>query len=289
MKEFLREEFQQFQHKGLHLDRKRKENSENSLLLLFSFCWFFVLADNDYFLLLLLLMLWCWSTALHCFDVDILMLINRVALFWCWSTVVHCFYVDCWSTGLHCFDVVPARLVGGCCWTTLAACAPFFSETVATSPPPRSHPPSALLRPKKTTQCTQAKKEQKCCEVAPLRQLIKKLNHACINNQIRSKQKLRFYIICKSEEDYRLVLQCDNVMSSHSRSPWKSFGVSWQENHKCFPTDICTYSALHRLSIQLKHPMSGWEEVQNSRWGERTLKYRMWKRWTGKGEMGENL
>ena len=145
VKEFLREEFQ---HKGLHLDRKRKENSENSLLLLFSFCWFFVLADNDYFLLLLLLMLWCWSTALHCFDVDILMLINRVALFCCWSTVVHCFYVDCWSTGLHCFDVVPARLVGGCCWTTLAACAPFFSETVATSPPPRSHTPSALWRPK---------------------------------------------------------------------------------------------------------------------------------------------
>ena len=148
VKEFLREEFQQFQHKGLHLARKRKENSENSLLLLFSFCWFFVLADNDYFLLLLLLMLWCWSTALHCFDVDILMLINRVALFCCWSTVVHCFYVDCWSTGLHCFDVVPARLVGGCCWTTLAACAPFFSETVATSPPPRSHTPSILLRPK---------------------------------------------------------------------------------------------------------------------------------------------
>ena len=135
-----------------------------------------------------------------------LMLIDSVALFCCWSTVVHCFYVDCWSTGLHCFDVVPARLVGGCCWTTLAACAPFFSETVATSPPPRSHTPSALLRPKKNHPVHPG---QKCCEVAPLRQLIKKLNHACINNQIRSKQKLRFYIICKSEEDYRLVLQCD--------------------------------------------------------------------------------
>ena len=82
VKEFLREEFQQFQHKGLHLARKRKENSENSLLLLFSFCWFFVLADNDYFLLLLLLM----------FDVDrqrciVLLLINSSTLFLCWLLI----------------------------------------------------------------------------------------------------------------------------------------------------------------------------------------------------------
>ena len=222
----------------------------------------------------------CW-----CCDVDqqrciVLLLINSSTLFLCWLLIngVALFWCCAGETRRRMLldDVGSLRPL--LLWNSRHL-------TSASEP----HTQCTVKAQNRPTQCTQAKKEQKCCEVAPLRQLIKKLNHACINNQIRSKQKLRFYIICKSEEDYRLVLQCDNVMSSHSRSPWKSFGVSWQENHKCFPTDICTYSALHRLSIQLKHPMSGWEEVQNSRWGERTLKYQMWKRKTGKGEMGENL
>ena len=157
------------------------------------------------------------------------MLINSVALFWCWYFNVDqqgCIVLMLInsSTLFLCWLLINGVALFWCCagetrrrmlLDDVGSLRPLLlwnSRHLASASEP--HTQCTVKAQNRPTQCTlrgqkRPKKEQKCCEVAPLRQLIKKLNHACINNQIRSKQKLRFYIICKSEEDYRLVLQCD--------------------------------------------------------------------------------
>ena len=107
------------------------------LMLIIFLCWFYCFDDDQQSCIVLLLINWVAICLCYCFDVDqqgciVLMLAVFV------EVIVLMLMIDQQGCCIV-VDVVPGRIVGGC-WRRRWQLAPFFSETVATSPPPRSHP-----------------------------------------------------------------------------------------------------------------------------------------------------